>query len=117
MLDTINPSTNRRRPGTISPASTETELQRILRRRKVTTDKDASTGPLSSTESKSMPVLGSETTSPVTQKARNAESGTQRGHPTAETPDADKPLHVTSHYCEALSCVQADARFGHPRRW
>ncbi|KAM5132364.1 shootin-1 [Mantella aurantiaca] len=104
MMDTLNSSTNRKRVCAISTASTETELQRILRRRKVTTDQDASAGLLASTESKSMPVLGSVTNSPLGQRARNAESGTRCGHPGAGTQDSDKPIQVkqTSQSAEVL---------------
>ncbi|XP_040217434.1 shootin-1 isoform X2 [Rana temporaria] len=104
MLNTISSSTSQRRHGTISTASTETELERILRRRKVTTDQDASTGPLTSTESKSMPVLGCLTNSPLRQKGRNAESEMQCGHPTSQIQGANKPIHIkqTSQSAEAL---------------
>ncbi|XP_077311566.1 shootin-1 isoform X4 [Lithobates pipiens] len=104
MLNTISSSTSQRRHGTISTASTETELERILRRRKVTTDQDASTGPLTSTESKSMPVLGCVTNSPLRQKGRNPESEMRCGHPTSQMQGADKPIHIkqTSQSAEAL---------------
>ncbi|PIO15485.1 hypothetical protein AB205_0115350, partial [Aquarana catesbeiana] len=94
MLNTISSSTSQRRHGTISTASTETELERILRRRKVTTDQDASTGPLTSTESKSMPVLGCVTNSPLRHKGRNAESEMRCGHLTSQMQGADKPNHI-----------------------
>lgn len=108
MMDTLNSSTNRKRTGAISTASTETELQRILRRRKVTADQDASAGLLTSTESKSMPVLG--TSSP--QRATNAESGTQCGHLSAGTQDGANPLHVkkTSQSAEALRDSAAEEK-------
>ncbi|XP_073451897.1 shootin-1 isoform X3 [Aquarana catesbeiana] len=103
MLNTISSSTSQRRHGTISTASTETELERILRRRKVTTDQDASR-PLTSTESKSMPVLGCVTNSPLRHKGRNAESEMRCGHPTSQMQGADKPNHIkqTSQSAEAL---------------
>ncbi|CAI9620818.1 unnamed protein product [Staurois parvus] len=104
MLNTLGSSTSQKRHGTISTASTETELQRILRRRKVTTDQDASAGTLTSTESKSMPVLGSGTSLPLRQKGRNAESETRCGHPRSQMEGADKPIHIkqTSQSAEAL---------------
>ncbi|XP_036915571.1 shootin-1 isoform X2 [Sturnira hondurensis] len=61
ILGTLNKSTSSRSVKSLDhPESSETELERILRRRKVTAEADSSpTGILATSESKSMPVLGS----------------------------------------------------------
>ncbi|POI35846.1 hypothetical protein CIB84_000402 [Bambusicola thoracicus] len=60
--ETLNKSTSSRSLKSLETDSGETELERVLRRRKVTTDQDSgnSTGILATSESKSLPVLGSE---------------------------------------------------------
>ncbi|XP_048363071.1 shootin-1 [Sphaerodactylus townsendi] len=61
ILETLNTSTSSRSLKSLETDSSETELERILRLRKVTTEQDSSSpgGMLASSESKSMPVLGS----------------------------------------------------------
>ncbi|ETE70821.1 Shootin-1, partial [Ophiophagus hannah] len=61
ILETLNTSASSRSLKSLDTYSNETELERILRLRKVTTDHDSSnpTGTLATSESKSMPVLGS----------------------------------------------------------
>ncbi|XP_062988779.1 shootin-1 isoform X2 [Elgaria multicarinata webbii] len=61
ILETLNTSASSRSLKSLDTYSNETELERILRLRKVTTDQDSSspTGILATSESKSMPVLGS----------------------------------------------------------
>ncbi|XP_053161415.1 shootin-1 isoform X2 [Hemicordylus capensis] len=61
ILETLNTSASSRSLKSLDTDSNETELERILRLRKVTTDQDSSspTGILATSESKSMPVLGS----------------------------------------------------------
>ncbi|KFP62054.1 Shootin-1, partial [Cariama cristata] len=61
ILETLNKSTSSRSLKSLETDSSETELERVLRRRKVTTDQDSGspTGILAATESKSLPVLGS----------------------------------------------------------
>lgn len=61
ILGTLNKSTSSRSLRSLGPENSETELERILRRRKVTAEADSSspTGILATSESKSMPVLGS----------------------------------------------------------
>ncbi|KAM3834993.1 shootin-1 isoform 2-T2 [Vipera latastei] len=61
ILETLNTSASSRSLKSLDTYSNETELERILRLRKVTTDQDSSnpTGTLATSESKSMPVLGS----------------------------------------------------------
>ncbi|NWX24345.1 SHOT1 protein, partial [Aegotheles bennettii] len=60
ILDTLNKSTSSRSLKSLETDSSETELERVLRRRKVTTDQDSGspTGILATSESKSLPVLG-----------------------------------------------------------
>ncbi|KAM8783163.1 shootin-1 isoform 1-T1 [Rhynchonycteris naso] len=71
ILETLNKSTSSRSLKSLDPEHSETELERILRRRKVTAEADSSspTGILATSESKSMPVLGS--VSSVTKTALN----------------------------------------------
>ncbi|XP_051002817.1 shootin-1 isoform X1 [Acomys russatus] len=71
ILGTLNKSTSSRSLKSLVPENSETELERILRRRKVTAEADSSspTGILATSESKSMPVLGS--VSSVTKTALN----------------------------------------------
>ncbi|MXQ91360.1 hypothetical protein E5288_WYG015507 [Bos mutus] len=71
MLGTLNKSTSSRSLKSLHIENSETELERILRRRKLTTEADSSspTGILATSESKSMPVLGS--VSSVTKTALN----------------------------------------------
>ncbi|XP_050755345.1 shootin-1 isoform X1 [Gymnogyps californianus] len=61
ILETLNKSTSSRSLKSLEADSSETELERVLRRRKVTTDQDSGspTGILATSESKSLPVLGS----------------------------------------------------------
>ncbi|NXQ96846.1 SHOT1 protein, partial [Sagittarius serpentarius] len=61
ILETLNKSTSSRSLKSLETDSSETELERVLRRRKVTTDQDSGspTGTLATSESKSLPVLGS----------------------------------------------------------
>ncbi|KAG8135579.1 hypothetical protein E2320_008606 [Naja naja] len=61
ILETLNTSASSRSLKSLDTYGNETELERILRLRKVTTDHDSSnpTGTLATSESKSMPVLGS----------------------------------------------------------
>ncbi|XP_073934326.1 shootin-1 isoform X2 [Castor canadensis] len=71
ILGTLNKSTSSRSLKSLDSENSETELERILRRRKVTAEADSSspTGILATSESKSMPVLGS--VSSVTKTALN----------------------------------------------
>lgn len=71
ILGTLNKSTSSRSLKSLGPENSETELERILRRRKLTAEADSSspTGILATSESKSMPVLGS--VSSVTKSALN----------------------------------------------
>uniref|UniRef100_A0A8D0GAN9 Shootin-1 n=1 Tax=Sphenodon punctatus TaxID=8508 RepID=A0A8D0GAN9_SPHPU len=63
ILETLSTSASSRSLKSLETDSGETELERVLRRRKVTTEQDSSspTGILATSESKSMPVLGSST--------------------------------------------------------
>ncbi|MBZ3890659.1 Shootin-1 [Sciurus carolinensis] len=77
---TLNKSTSSRSLKSLDPehSETETELERILRRRKLTAEADSSspTGILATSESKSMPVLGSVssvTKTALTKKTLEAE--------------------------------------------
>ncbi|XP_073412666.1 shootin-1 isoform X2 [Dendrobates tinctorius] len=96
ILDCLGPTPSRSRLGTTVPASTESELERILRRRKVTTEQDASAWTLSSSESKSLPVLGSA----LSQKARDTKDGGDGGQ--LLLPDEQRHTKVSSHSAETL---------------
>ncbi|KAG9463356.1 hypothetical protein GDO78_021911 [Eleutherodactylus coqui] len=101
ILDSIGSAPSRKKLRGTAATSTESELERILRRRKVTTEQDASAGTLSALESKSMPVLGSSTSSAVSQKPSNTEN-TAGGN--GQLLLSDKRLHtkVSSHSAETL---------------
>ncbi|XP_071466789.1 shootin-1 isoform X2 [Marmota flaviventris] len=78
ILGTLNKSTSSRSLKSLDPENSETELERILRRRKLTAEADSSspTGILATSESKSMPVLGSVssvTKTALTKKTLEAE--------------------------------------------
>ncbi|XP_036121689.1 shootin-1 [Molossus molossus] len=88
ILGTLNKSTSSRSLKSLDPEGSETELERILRRRKVTAEANSSspTGILATSESKSMPVLGS--VSSVTKTALNKKTleaeFNSPSHPTPE---------------------------------
>ncbi|ELW71005.1 Shootin-1 [Tupaia chinensis] len=89
ILGTLNKSTSSRSLKSLDPENSETELERILRRRKVTTEADSSspTGILATSESKSMPVLGS--VSSVTKTALNKKTlEAEFNSPSPPTPEA-----------------------------
>lgn len=108
ILDSMGSTPIRKRLGAMGAASTESELERILRRRKVTTDQDASAGTLSTLESRSMPVLGSAISPARDQKLRVAEFRTEKaaggGGGEGQPLLPDKRLHtkVSSHSAETL---------------
>ncbi|XP_077205994.1 shootin-1 [Paroedura picta] len=86
ILETLNTSASSRSLKSLDTDSSETELERILRLRKVTTEQDSisPTGILATCESKSMPVLGSV----GTQSASNKEIlETEFRHKSAESDD------------------------------
>ncbi|KAM6185313.1 shootin-1 [Rhynchocyon petersi] len=87
ILGTLNKSTSSRSLKSLGAENSETELERILRRRKVTAEADSSspTGILATSESKSMPVLGS--VSSVTKTALNKKTlEAEFNSPTPPTP-------------------------------
>ncbi|XP_017399277.1 shootin-1 isoform X1 [Cebus imitator] len=89
ILGTLNKSTSSRSLKSLDPENSETELERILRRRKVTAEADSSspTGILATSESKSMPVLGS--VSSVTKTALNKKTlEAEFNSPSPPTPEA-----------------------------
>uniref|UniRef100_A0A452HAM5 Shootin-1 n=1 Tax=Gopherus agassizii TaxID=38772 RepID=A0A452HAM5_9SAUR len=90
ILETLNKSTSSRSLKSLETDtdSNETELERILRRRKVTAEQDSSspTGVLATSESKSMPVLGSE--SSTAQTALNKK--TLEAEFSSKTPESGK---------------------------
>ncbi|XP_074089668.1 shootin-1 isoform X3 [Macrotis lagotis] len=86
--ETLNTSASSRNLKSLATESSETELERILRRRKVTTEPDSSspTGILATSESKSMPVLGS--VSSVTKTALNKKTlEAEFNSPAPKTPE------------------------------
>ncbi|NXO79021.1 SHOT1 protein, partial [Sitta europaea] len=108
ILETLNKSTSSRSLKSLETDSGETELERVLRRRKVTTDQDSGspTGILATSESKSLPVLGSGANAPqaalnkdemeteFTSKVPN--SGPVPNQPKGAT-GSKPPLQSTSH--------------------
>ncbi|XP_007478990.1 shootin-1 isoform X1 [Monodelphis domestica] len=88
ILETLNTSASSRNLKSLDTENSETELERILRRRKVTTEPDSSspTGILATSESKSMPVLGS--VSSVTKTALNKKTlEAEFNSPAPKTPE------------------------------
>ncbi|KAM4032026.1 shootin-1 isoform 1-T1 [Anomaloglossus baeobatrachus] len=100
ILDSLGSAPSRGRLGAMASASNESELEIILRRRKVTTEQDASAGNLFSFESKSLPILGSVSSSAVSQKTPDPKDGGGGGQILL----SDKQLHtkVSSHSAETL---------------
>nr|XP_033799514.1 shootin-1 isoform X2 [Geotrypetes seraphini] len=75
ILQTLSTSSSERRLKCLDTTDNETELERILRRRKVTTEQDStnSAGVLATSESRSMPVLRSVSRAALNQKPMEAE--------------------------------------------
>ncbi|XP_004700969.1 shootin-1 [Echinops telfairi] len=96
ILGTLNKSTSSRSLKSLDPENSETELERILRRRKVTAEAESSspTGILATSESKSMPVLGSVssvTKAALIKKTLEAEFNS-RSPPTPEPGEGPRKL-------------------------
>ncbi|XP_040291028.1 shootin-1 isoform X2 [Bufo bufo] len=100
ILDSFGPAPSKKRLGAMATASTESELERILRRRKVTSEQDSSAGTLSALESKSLPVLGSA----MSQKPQVPDSGDGRRVEEGQPLLLDKRLQtkMASHFAETL---------------
>ncbi|XP_027756043.1 shootin-1 isoform X1 [Empidonax traillii] len=108
ILETLNKSTSSRSLKSLETDSGETELERVLRRRKVTTDQDSGspTGILATSESKSLPVLGSGAGAAQTALSKKdvetelassvPDSGPVSNQPKA-APGSKPPLQSTSH--------------------
>ncbi|XP_064000367.1 shootin-1 isoform X2 [Pogoniulus pusillus] len=108
ILETLNKSTSSRSLKSLETDSSETELERVLRRRKVTTDQDSGspTGILATSESKSLPVLGSGTSAAQTAlnkkdletefSSKVPNSGPVSNQPKGDT-DSKPALQSTSH--------------------
>ncbi|XP_042312966.1 shootin-1 [Sceloporus undulatus] len=93
ILETLSTSASSRSLKSLDTYSNETELERILRLRKVTTDQDSSspTGFLTTSESKSMPLLGpSGTQSTLNKKAAVVEFSS------SSSPDVHCPKMIKS---------------------
>ncbi|XP_069468016.1 shootin-1 [Ambystoma mexicanum] len=85
ILETLSTSSSEKKLKTLNTGNSETELERILRRRKVTSEKNSSSpaGDLATAESKSMPVLRSVSSAaraPLTTKVMEAESSLEAGN-------------------------------------
>ncbi|XP_044130355.1 shootin-1-like isoform X4 [Bufo gargarizans] len=100
ILDSFGSAPSKKRLGAMATASTESELERILRRRKVTSEQDSSAGTLSALESKSLPVLGSA----ISQKPRVPDSGDGGGAEEGQPLLLDKRLQtkMASRFAETL---------------
>uniref|UniRef100_A0A803TCC6 Shootin-1 n=1 Tax=Anolis carolinensis TaxID=28377 RepID=A0A803TCC6_ANOCA len=83
ILETLSTSTSSRSLKSLDTDNNETELERILRLRKVTTDQDSSSpsGILATSESKSMPLLGSNGTQSTLSKKAAVASGSDEQCP------------------------------------
>ncbi|XP_023417379.1 shootin-1 isoform X2 [Cavia porcellus] len=109
ILGTLNKSTSSRSLKSLEPENSETELERILRRRKVTAEADSSspTGILATSESKSMPVLGS--VSSVTKTALN--KNTLEAEFNSRSPLTPEPGEGS---CKLEGCTSSDVTFQPP---
>ncbi|XP_012659089.2 shootin-1 isoform X1 [Otolemur garnettii] len=109
ILGTLNKSTSSRSLKSLDPENSETELERILRRRKLTAEADSSspTGILATSESKSMPVLGS--VSSVTKTALNKKTlEAEFNSPSPPTPEAGEGS------CKLEECTSSKVTFQPP---
>ncbi|KAM5243684.1 shootin-1 isoform 3-T3 [Hipposideros larvatus] len=108
ILGTLNKSTSSRSLKSLDTENSETELERILRRRKVTAEADSSSpsGILATSESKSMPVLGS--VSSVTKRALNKKTlEAEFNSPSPPTPEPGEGP------CKLEGCTRSKVTF-HP---
>ncbi|XP_030189985.1 shootin-1 isoform X1 [Lynx canadensis] len=106
ILGTLNKSTSSRSLKSLATENSETELERILRRRKVTAEADSSspTGILATSESKSMPVLGS--VSSVTKTALNKKTlEAEFNSPSPPTPEPGEGS------CKLEGCTSSKVTF------
>ncbi|XP_015997992.1 shootin-1 isoform X1 [Rousettus aegyptiacus] len=109
ILGTLNKSTSSRSLKSLDTEHSETELERILRRRKVTAEADSSspTGILATSESKSMPVLGS--VSSVTKTALNKKTlEAEFNSPSPLTPEPGEGA------CKLEGCTSSKVTFQLP---
>nr|XP_019580808.1 PREDICTED: shootin-1 isoform X1 [Rhinolophus sinicus] len=109
ILGTLNKSTSSRSLKSLDTENSETELERILRRRKVTAEADSSspTGILATSESKSMPVLGS--VSSVTKTALNKKTlEAEFNSPSPPTPEPGEGS------CKLEGCTRSKVTFQPP---
>ncbi|XP_062959384.1 shootin-1 [Cynocephalus volans] len=109
ILGTLNKSTSSRSLKSLDSENSETELERILRRRKVTAEADSSspTGILATSESKSMPVLGS--VSSVTKTALNKKTlEAEFNSPSPPTPEQGEGS------CKWEGCTSSKVTFKPP---
>uniref|UniRef100_A0A452S1T1 Shootin-1 n=1 Tax=Ursus americanus TaxID=9643 RepID=A0A452S1T1_URSAM len=106
ILGTLNKSTSSRSLKSLDTENSETELERILRRRKVTAEADSSspTGILATSESKSMPVLGS--VSSVTKTALNKK--TLEAEFNSPSPPTSEPGEGS---CKLEGCTRSKVTF------
>uniref|UniRef100_A0A9L0T6M7 Shootin-1 n=1 Tax=Equus caballus TaxID=9796 RepID=A0A9L0T6M7_HORSE len=106
ILGTLNKSSSSRSIKSLDTENSETELERILRRRKVTAEADSSspTGILATSESKSMPVLGS--VSSVTKTALNKKTlEAEFNSPSPPTPEPGEGA------CKLEGCTSSKVTF------
>ncbi|XP_054546408.1 shootin-1 isoform X2 [Talpa occidentalis] len=106
ILGALNKSTSSRSLKSLHTENSETELERILRRRKVTAEADSSspTGILATSESKSMPVLGSVSRTALNKKTLEAEFNSQ-SPPTPEPGEGS---------CKLEGCASSKVAFQPP---
>uniref|UniRef100_F6UQJ0 Shootin-1 n=1 Tax=Ornithorhynchus anatinus TaxID=9258 RepID=F6UQJ0_ORNAN len=95
ILETLSKSTSSRSLKSLDTDNTETELERILRRRKVTAEPDSSSpsGILGTSESKSMPVLGSVSSVTKTALNKNTLEAEFNNNPAPNTPEPGEGPH------------------------
>ncbi|XP_040598071.1 LOW QUALITY PROTEIN: shootin-1 [Mesocricetus auratus] len=117
ILGTLNKSTSSRSLKSLGPENSETELERILRRRKVTAEADSSSpsGILATSESKSMPVLGS--VSSVTKTALNKKTlEAEFNSPCPLTPEPGEGPRKMEGCANSKVTFQPPSKGGHGRQ-
>ncbi|XP_004579846.2 shootin-1 isoform X1 [Ochotona princeps] len=118
ILGALNKSTSSRSLKSLEPESSETELERILRRRKVTAEADSSSpsGILATSESKSMPVLGS--VSSVSKTALNKKTlEAEFNSPSPQTPDTGEGPRKLEGCASSKVTLEPPSSVGYRRKY
>uniref|UniRef100_A0A6I8PIZ0 Shootin-1 n=1 Tax=Ornithorhynchus anatinus TaxID=9258 RepID=A0A6I8PIZ0_ORNAN len=117
ILETLSKSTSSRSLKSLDTDNTETELERILRRRKVTAEPDSSSpsGILGTSESKSMPVLGSVSSVTKTALNKNTLEAEFNNNPAPNTPEPGEGPHKLEGRASSKVTFQPPSNAGHKK--